>query len=343
MGATASLLAGKSISGNAVIISQVIINVVNYIVIPCLVVAVVSPNCFYYALVAAPPVLSTAVSAQCAVFSSTLQCLQYSYTFVPTSYHPPFTYNYQCSASIITYYAPTFVNMCIVSTFVTPLLQYGCAWLYVKSTGSPNWHRWVGYMLPRILKPNASTIGISDRGYLNSNGLVTSLWSTLTLIMTFGIMFPPLCVALVINIVAAVYLFRVNVCRLVNSTAEIEKQHVVEILLKEGNRDGLMQLFKFSVWVLVTVSCWFYTLFLFDTLGDAVGFERAYWVLIVLPAMPILFYFVYVLVCKYVHINTCQDHHIGPSKSEEGVELHSISVVHNALLISSENDTDGVC
>jgi hypothetical protein len=30
----------------------------------------------------------------------------------------------------------------------------------------------------------------------------------------------------------------------------------------------------------------FYTLFLFDTLGDAVGFAGAFWVLIVVPLLP---------------------------------------------------------
>jgi hypothetical protein len=45
-----------------------------------------------------------------------------------------------------------------------------------------------------------------------------------------------------------------------------------------------------AVWMLVTVSCWFYTLFLFDTLGDAVGFQGAYWVLIVMPLMPLVLY-----------------------------------------------------
>jgi hypothetical protein len=41
---------------------------------------------------------------------------------------------------------------------------------------------------------------------------------------------------------------------------------------------------------LLTVSCWFYTLFLFDTLGDAVGFSKAYWVLIVFPVLPMVLY-----------------------------------------------------
>jgi hypothetical protein len=46
-----------------------------------------------------------------------------------------------------------------------------------------------------------------------------------------------------------------------------------------------------ALWMVVTISCWFYTLFLFDTLGDAVGFDGAYWVLIVMPLMPVVLYF----------------------------------------------------
>jgi hypothetical protein len=42
--------------------------------------------------------------------------------------------------------------------------------------------------------------------------------------------------------------------------------------------------------MLVTVSCLFYTLFLFDTLGDAAGFRGAYWVFIVMPLVPLCLY-----------------------------------------------------
>jgi hypothetical protein len=41
--------------------------------------------------------------------------------------------------------------------------------------------------------------------------------------------------------------------------------------------------------MVLTVSCLFYTLFLFDTLGDAVGFNDAYWVLIFVPLLPVSF------------------------------------------------------
>jgi len=50
------------------------------------------------------------------------------------------------------------------------------------------------------------------------------------------------------------------------------------------------------VWMLITVSCWFYTLFLFDALGDAKGFDGAYWVLIVMPMMPLVLYVIHRIV-----------------------------------------------
>lgn len=37
---------------------------------------------------------------------------------------------------------------------------------------------------------------------------------------------------------------------------------------------------------LITFSCFFYTLFLFDTLGDSEGFRGALWVLILVPLIP---------------------------------------------------------
>jgi hypothetical protein len=40
-------------------------------------------------------------------------------------------------------------------------------------------------------------------------------------------------------------------------------------------------------WFLLYTACCFYTLFLFDILGDSVGFYGAYWVLIVVPCIPL--------------------------------------------------------
>ena len=344
-----SIFTHNSNYGKVQVITDVIVNLLNNIVIPCIVVAGVSPSCFYYALVTAPPVESIAVDAECILVDVvTLQCLEFDFTYVPASFHPPFSYNYQCSASLITYYAPAFVSMCIVSTFVTPLAQYTCQWLYERSTTYPYWHRRLGYILPKLMKPIDLTANVSSKGYLNSSGLMTTLIGLLALILTFGVMFPPLCVALTVTVLASVYMFRVNVRRFINSATEQQRDQIVELLQAECNSVESMQMLKYSVWVLVTVSCWFYTLFLFDTLGDAVGFEKAYWVLIVMPLMPLVLYVVYLVVCKYC-INTRADfggNNAGKdcnSQQSAEVEMQTIGVVHNILVVGEDKDTGTDC
>jgi hypothetical protein len=44
------------------------------------------------------------------------------------------------------------------------------------------------------------------------------------------------------------------------------------------------------MFVILCFSACVYAVFLFDTLGDAVGLSGAYWVLIVMPLFPILLY-----------------------------------------------------
>jgi hypothetical protein len=66
---------------------------------------------------------------------------------------------------------------------------------------------------------------------------------------------------------------------------------------------GFDRILPRAMWMLVTASCWFYTLFLFDTLGDAVGFRGAYWVLIVMPLMPGVLYVSTLLLYVVLHGN----------------------------------------
>jgi hypothetical protein len=48
------------------------------------------------------------------------------------------------------------------------------------------------------------------------------------------------------------------------------------------------ELVRRSVFLIMSFACCFYALFLFDTLGDAVGLRGAYWVLIVMPLFPVV-------------------------------------------------------
>ena len=129
---------------------------------------------------------------------------------------------------------------------------------------------------------------------------MTTIICTLGIFLTFGALFPPLGVALAVSILATVRNFKANVSRLIVSATERHNSKVLEQIQAECSSEKSLTMLRNSVWMLVTISCWFYTLFLFDTLGDSVGFNKAYWVLIVMPLMPLVMYIMYRVACKYL-------------------------------------------
>jgi hypothetical protein len=89
--------------------------------------------------------------------------------------------------------------------------------------------------------------------------------------------------------------------------------------------------------MLVTLSCQFYTLFLFDTLGDAVGFQDALWVLILVPLLPAVLYAV-VAFAEDRSSSRAAEGEARPKEAEEGGEtgdielsvVGTVSPVHSA-------------
>jgi hypothetical protein len=81
--------------------------------------------------------------------------------------------------------------------------------------------------------------------------------------------------------------------------------------------------------MLVTLSCMFDTLFLFDTLGDAVGFKGAYWVLIVMPLMPVVLYTIYLCAAFMRCLASSREAQNDPGATatikEDGIELGSVT------------------
>jgi hypothetical protein len=281
---------------------QTAVALLNNIVIPCLVVAVVSPNCFYNVFVAAPEVTSSYTYDTCAVSSrGNGVCAVPLPVVSDTSYHPPFTYNYQCSSSMITYYAPAFVTLCIISGVVTPILQVVGLSCYQRATFGTLWFRFLDKALTRILKPvtsEASHLRTKDQGgtydrtrpVYNAKRVLIALIMFTGLLLTFGAMFPPLGVAITVTLATLAVLSRLQLGRFLSAAVDARMPEIVQLVERECVDLDVSAVISRSRWMLVTVSCWFYTLFLFDTLGDAVGFDGAYWVLIVMPLAPLVLY-----------------------------------------------------
>jgi Leucine-rich repeat (LRR) protein len=273
---------------------QVFVALLNNIAIPCLVVAVVSPNCFYNVFVAAPEVTTVLIFDICVQLNGGSGCVTFANARNTISYEPPFTYNYQCSSSFITYYAPAFVILCIVRMFLTPLLQGSLFWLYQRATPGTRWHAALELVQLPILKSvdaaNPAPVQSIYQPYFDANQLLLSLITYFGLLLTFGAVFPPLAVCIVLTMASVVVVNNVKVGRFL---AILEQRHLssyVRVIEEECKMAGFDRILVRAMWMLVTASCWFYTLFLFDTLGDAVGFNGAYWVLLVMPLMPAVLY-----------------------------------------------------
>jgi Leucine-rich repeat (LRR) protein len=269
---------------------MVLVTIFNNIVVPCLTVLAASPTCFYHILEPSRSTSSQAVVLDCLGYTDQ-QCKQHPYIIGGTTatFDPPFIYSYQCAASFVTYYAPAFMFMCIFTGFVIP------AFRYAVSAGAPYlkeghfWHRVFYPRMAKVLYPVSSESPVAQR-YFGSRKLIVALLNNLGVLLTFGAVFPPLAAALFVASLTRVYFSRMETKRFLRRAAELGRKDLIDRIDADCAFVGSETMLIRSMWLLIVVSCWFYALFLFDTLGDAVGFGRAYWVLIVMLVLPVLAY-----------------------------------------------------
>jgi Leucine-rich repeat (LRR) protein len=291
--------------GHEITASQLLLVLLNVIVIPCLVVLFISPACFYDALRGPDSVTSSYVyGGSCLKFFTvddmethkiTVECVDVQSELGTTSYTPAFTYSYQCSSSFVTYYAPTFVIMCIISGFLVP--AYNLMLLQLRRSLPPTsrMYAMVNAATPRILRELRSPQDLAQarsnplyRPVFVANKLVMSLLTYLALLLTFGALFPPLAVCCAVAMASVVLTARLEVGRYVSAAVAVERQDCLNEVETACAGVATPQQLRLALYLVLTVSCLFYTLFLFDTLGYEVGFAGAFWVLIVVPLLPVV-------------------------------------------------------
>jgi Leucine-rich repeat (LRR) protein len=284
---------------------QLLLVLLNVIVIPCLVVMVISPACFYDALHRVKSVTSSyQYAGQCFTFEwvvdettgeQTLACVDAQIDTDTTTYLPPFTYSYQCSSSFVTYYAPTFTIMCLISGFLLPAQRLLLLWLRGTLSPTSRLHAMVTAAIPRILKELPSSQDLARgrsnplyRPVFDANKLVMSLLTYLALLLTFGALFPPLAVCCAVAMASVVLTARLEVGRYLSAAVAADRQDCLDEVESACAGVATPQQLRMALYLVLAVSCMFYTLFLFDTLGYEVGFAGAFWVLIVVPLLPVV-------------------------------------------------------
>jgi Leucine-rich repeat (LRR) protein len=336
---------------------QVFVALLNNVAIPCVVVAVVSPSCFTSAFSPPPDVHS-------------------SFNFYPTirpgpdlvhvngyvavdyiSYKPPFSYDYQCSSSFVTYYAPAFIYLALGAGVVAPTLK-ALALLMFTYSAPDSWMRRVSLaVLPNILKPPPPPLAppLTDvtqsppaashpqpqsaaevaqaletttpqpaqhrspqaalqperpsqqvsanrtsedtavarprhRYLFDANIYIVTQITYLGILVTFGVVFPPLAVAMCVTMLSVAWQGKLLVGRFLFNARQDGAQYLVDLIEQECKGAVSMEKLRLSLFIIICYACSFYAMFLFDTLGNAVGVLRAFWLLILMPLLPVLLY-----------------------------------------------------
>ena len=323
-------------------ILQLLVALFNNIAIPCLVVLAIDPNCFGGILL--PPGARTVyyllpVCLRNGVFDP---CQDQFFELTSLRFTPPFTYSYQCSASFITAYAPAFVYMSISNVFLHPLLQGVLLYMRCRATEPSVVHKITSWSLPSLLKPPTAD-GYQKRvqqrrSLVGAVGLLVTLSTQLGILLTFGAIFPPVALAMAVSIAAVVYQTRFKVQRFVQAAMDAQLLGYLEVIDAECVGVGTREHMLLAVKIIVCYCCAFYTLFLFDTLGDAEGFAASVWVLIVVPLAPIVLFgamqaHTYVAIPAVV----CQDDEVVVKANIELTaqnknSIETISAMHNSTV-----------
>ena len=265
---------------------QLIVALFNNIAIPCFVVVAIDPNCFSYAIL--PPATDT-------VYYFMQVCEQEiygvtcggAYEQASLQFTPPFTYSYQCSASFITSYAPAFIYMSVSTMFISPVLQLWLLAVYQRWESNTVSHKLAAWMLSLLLQPPQPANSLSSgRRIVGAVSTLVTLLTHFGILLTFGVIFPPVAVAMVASIAAVVYMTQYKIERFANTAQKLGRWDCMAIIEQECRGVGRREHLKVAAGVLVCFACTFYSLFLFDALADAQGFAVSFWVLIVVPVLP---------------------------------------------------------
>jgi len=266
-----------------------VVSILNNIIIPCLMVAVFSPNCFYHVFYPQSDVHSKFPVKVCQDLNPyTNTCKEYITCQSTTSYSPPFIYSYECGAALVTTYAPVFAIVCILSTFIIPAVEI--LWIYWKI---PNI-----LLFSQLFYPDNYTSHVPVVIYMDEVFKLFVFELTLIgLILTFGVVYPPLVILFFLTIVRMTFYHQAKLGRYIMGVLKAGAFSHLDLLENNLQAQPWLSTIEQCSWVMLTVACGFYTIFLFDILGDVVGFYRAFWVLIVIPCIPL-----YVYTCKALHL-----------------------------------------
>jgi Leucine-rich repeat (LRR) protein len=307
------IIAQKSATASLVTV-QVFLALFNNIAIPCMVVAVLSPSCFYSVFDPPGKVTSNFVVQGCYVGTAGVYCSFKSAVHLTASFSPPFKYDYQCSSSFVTYYAPAFVYLGLAAAFAAPLAKIAGMHLLHRASPGTRWYSVLVHSLPTLLLPPCEPVKIIDESSTQSmdatsplssvsqslvslwrrycyvfdaNNFIVTLITYLGILLTFGVVFPLLAVVMCVAILSVTWQTKLEVGRYMHRAKEKRATHLIGTIENECKNAVSFKKLRRGLYIIICFCCGFYALFLYDMLGNAVGQHSAVWVLWVMLFFPV--------------------------------------------------------
>jgi Leucine-rich repeat (LRR) protein len=298
---------------------QVLIAIFNNIIMPCIATALINPNCFYNALIPPPVVTASYDYDTCISFSATTgECTTTGISTGYTFYHPPFTYGYQCSSVLVTAYASVYVYMFIANSFMNPLQSMLIHYLHKSSSIDTAFYKIIDNITDPILKL-ANKIELDNNNSIDDGDLIVSnnklneslvsnptknnrlslllfnkdtfvvgISSNIAILLTFGVVYPPLSIIILLGIFTTSYCAQLSIGRLYR---DCQKNSIYTYLdLLEIQCNGIYYSLKNSILLVFPFSFLFISFFLFDIFGDAIGSSYAFIIMSLVCLIPLALY-----------------------------------------------------
>jgi hypothetical protein len=279
------------------VLYRVLIVLFNNIVAPCAATAAVSPNCFYYVLTSPQQVASSGNVVRCQEITFDGTCIKFQNYLFTTSYSPPFIYSFQCSSTLITNYAAIFVYMFLIDAFAKPLflLCVRFVYLHYRSNQESVYFMVANMLLPELLKPvRADYADSPSLPLFQRNAFVLHTINGIAVLLTFGVVFPLLAIVICVDMVVNMFTLRLSISSVLSQVAG-------DAQLTRCYRDRLnvqcehvFAMLNHSLWIVVLLAAVFYSLFLFDIIGDETGWWNAIWAPASLSAATTVVYLLFI-------------------------------------------------
>lgn len=266
--------------------------VFNTIIAPLLANAVVEPQCFQNVFIASQAVTGTIPYVECNIVKSVAgPCELNSVLVFTTTYTPPFIYSYQCSSSFVANYASVYVFMFLFAAFVPPMMLLQLDYLYnimVNKYPTSIALKVANSVIYRLMKPVDPSILEKNKQLFRKDRFILRIVGRLAVFWTFGVVFPPLAVVILLTVYVDTYFNEILIGRYLTKVKESDLGSWMRLLGADVRGSDKMLAISMLNFVLPFTGI-FYGFFLIDIYGDnGVGYAAALWCAVLIAAMPLV-------------------------------------------------------